>query len=96
MLYEAAFLFIMFAVCSYLLLKKDFKHNMSLYLVCYGIFRFLIEYVRDDHRGTLLGFITPSQFWSLLMVVLGVALYFIMEKILKKNAPTEESAEANE
>ena len=95
-LYEAAFLFIMFAVCSYLLLKKDFKHNMSLYLVCYGIFRFLIEFVRDDHRGKLLGIVTPSQFWSLLMIGLGVGLYFVMEKILKKNAPAEESAEANE
>ncbi len=78
-LYEAAFLFIMFGVCSYLLLKKDFKYNMSLYLIAYGIFRFCIEFLRGDYRGTLLGFISPSQFWSILMIGLGVGLIFILD-----------------
>ena len=86
-LYEAAFLFLLFAVCSYLLLKKGFKHNMSLYLIAYGIFRFLIEYVRNDERGELLGFITPSQFWSVLMVGLGIGLIFIMKRIGKNFVP---------
>ncbi len=92
MLYEAAFLFIMFGICSYLLFKKNFKHNMSIYLVAYGVFRFLIEFVRDDHRGELLGFISPSQFWSILMVVLGVGVFFIVRYIDKKK-PAEEIAE---
>ena len=83
MLYEAAFLFILFAVCSYLLLKKNFKHNMSLYLVSYGVFRFFIEFLRDDHRGKLLGFITPSQFWAIVMVGLGVGVFFIVRRIGK-------------
>ena len=39
-LYEAAFLFVLFAVSVYLILKKDFKHNLSLYLIAYGVFRF--------------------------------------------------------
>ena len=95
-LYEAAFLFIMFGVCTYLLLKKDFKHNMSLYLVTYGIFRFLIEFVRNDARGELVAGISPSQFWSILMVGLGVGLYFLMEYLTKKNAPAEEQVEVNE
>ena len=52
-LYEAAFLFVMFAICLYLVIKKDFKHNLSIYLITYGIFRFFLEYLRDDHRGAL-------------------------------------------
>ena len=98
-LYEAAFLFILFAVCSYLVLKKGFKNNMSLYLIAYGIFRFLIEFVRNDERGQLLGFITPSQFWSVLMVGLGIGLVFIMKHIGKTYVPfavTKEAPEATE
>ena len=93
MLYEAAFLFIMFGICSYLLLKKNFKHNMSLYLISYGVFRFLIEFVRDDHRGKLLGFITPSQFWAILMVLLSVGVFFIVRYLDKKNTAAETAEE---
>ena len=80
-LYEAAFLFVMFAICLYLVIKKDFKHNFSIYLITYGIFRFFLEYLRDDHRGALVGSISPSQFWSLLMIVAGVAVFFIVKCI---------------
>lgn len=83
-LFEALFLFALFAICFILLMKKDFKHNMSVYLISYGVFRFLIEFVRADDRGSFLGGISPSQFWSILMVVLGVGLYFLMEYLLKK------------
>lgn len=85
-LYEATFLFVLFAICFILIWKKNFKHNMSLYLIAYGIFRFLIEYLRGDHRGELFGGISPSQFWSILMVALGIALIFLMEWALKRRA----------
>ena len=85
MLYEAIFLFFLFAVCSFLLLKWNFKHNLSVYLIAYGIFRFLIEFIRDDDRGAFIGSLTPSQFWSLLMVIFGIGLIFLMNYILKKN-----------
>ena len=88
-LYEAAFLFVLFAVSVYLILKKDFKHNMSLYLIAYGVFRFLIEYVRGDDRGELVGFVSPSQFWSILMVVAGVSIIFVMNRIFNKAAQSE-------
>ena len=88
-LYEAAFLFVLFAVSVYLILKKDFKHNLSLYLIAYGVFRFLIEYVRGDDRGALVGFVSPSQFWSIFMVVAGVAIIFVMNRILNKAAQSE-------
>ena len=94
-LYEAAFLFILFAICFYLLMKKDFKHNMSVYLICYGIFRFCIEFLRDDSRGALVGGISPSQFWSIIMVVAGVGLIFLVEWLYKKS-PQEKIQQTEE
>ena len=84
MLYEAIFLFVLFAVCVVLLLKFDFKHNLSVYLVSYGIFRFFIEYLRDDFRGGFIPGISPSQFWSLLMIVIGIVLFVFLELSIRK------------
>ena len=86
-LYEAAFLFLLFAICFILLMKKDFKHNLSVYLIAYGIFRFCIEFLRDDDRGELFAGISPSQFWSVLMVIAGVGVYFLIRWLYKKNTP---------
>ena len=97
-LYEAAFLFVLFAVTAYLVLKKDFKHNLSLYFIAYGVFRFFIEYLRDDARGELVGGITPSQFWSILMVVFGVAMIFVIGYFFKnaKNSESDVAVEASQ
>ncbi len=95
-LYEAVFLFAMFGVCSWLLLKKNFKYNMSLYLIAYGIFRFFNEFLRGDYRGTLLGFISPSQFWSILMIGLGVGLIFILNYLREHDDRASQSAEKAE
>ncbi|MBR6728154.1 MAG: prolipoprotein diacylglyceryl transferase [Clostridia bacterium] len=83
-LYESIFLFVLLAVCLFLLIKFGFRHNMSVYLIAYGIFRFIIEFWRDDERGELIGSISPSQFWSIVMVVLGIGLVFVMEYLGKK------------
>lgn len=85
-LYEAAFLFIMFGIRSYLVMKKDFKHNLSLYLIFYGIFRFLLEFIRGDDRGQFIGSITPSQFWSIVMIVAGIVVFFILKSKTNKAA----------
>ena len=91
-LYEAAFLFIMFAVCSYLVLKLKFKYNMCVYLGAYGVFRFLLEYVRGDSRGEFIAGITPSQFWSLAMILASVGVYFLLKHAYAKT-PLEELTE---
>ncbi|MBQ7924069.1 MAG: prolipoprotein diacylglyceryl transferase [Clostridia bacterium] len=88
-LYEAVFLFLLCAVVFLLVMKWKFKHGMSVYLISYGIFRFLIEYLRDDHRGGFIPGISPSQFWSILMVVLGIGLIFLVEYLWKKRRQTE-------
>ena len=95
-LYEALFLFILFGLFTFLLFKFGFRRNLELYLILYGIFRFVIEFFRADERGQLVGSISPSQFWSILMVVLGVGLWVVMTLWEKKRetveAPSEEDA----
>ena len=83
-LFEAIFLFALFAICFILLWKKKFRYNLSVYLIAYGIFRFFIEYLRADDRGSFVGGISPSQFWSILMVVSGIGLIFLMRWLFKK------------
>lgn len=95
-LYEAAFLFVMFIVTAYLVLKKNFMHNLSLYLISYGIFRFFIEYLRGDDRGALIAGVSPSQFWSLLMILAGIVLIFVMNRIIKNNKSCECEINENE
>ena len=92
MLYEAIFLFLLFAICMVLLFKFDFKHNLSVYLIGYGIFRFAVEYLRADDRGQFIGSISPSQFWSILMVVIGIALWVGLELYWKKHPKVKKDA----
>ena len=94
-LFEALFLFALFGICFFLVWKKDFKYNLSIYLIAYGIFRFVLEFVRADDRGQLLGGISPSQFWSIIMVIAGVGVYFLLNWLHKKRAAelAEQAAE---
>lgn len=92
-LFEAIFLFILFAVLHKV---KAFKNKeIQVYLIGYGVWRFLIEFIRGDDRGVLLPlfrtqyniFPTPSQLMSLLMVLLGVYLiskHVYASKVLDK------------
>ena len=79
-LFEAAFLFILFFVLNQV---KFFRHKeVEAYLVGYGIWRILIEFIRGDDRGVLLPlfstqynvFPTPSQLMSFFMILLGIYL----------------------
>ncbi len=83
-LYEAAFLFILCGICAYLVMKKNFRYNMCIYLAAYGVFRFCLEFVRGDRRGEFLFGITPSQFWSIVMVFASVGVYFLLKKAFAK------------
>ena len=83
-LFEAIFLFLISFVMIVLYFKYEYKYNMGVYLVGYGIWRFLIEFVRNDDRGAFIPGLTPSQFWSLLMVIGGIAFFFIYRYFDKK------------
>ena len=79
-LFEAIFLFVLSAAMIVLLFVVHFKYNMSLYLVSYGIWRFVIEYFRGDYRGSFIPGLSPSQFWSIIMVLLGIVIFFLYKK----------------
>ena len=80
-LYESIFLFVLSAVMIVLLFKFESKDTMAIYLVSYGIWRFIIEYFRDDYRGGFIPGLSPSQFWSIIMVLGGIVFFFIYRNI---------------
>lgn len=71
-LFESAFLFILCAVLIFLFLKKYNKGVCSYaYLFSYGIWRFSIEFLRADDRGSVL-FFSTSQIISLLIIAISL------------------------
>ena len=79
-LFESAFLFVLFILLNKV---KSFKNKATeVYLIGYGVWRILIEFIRGDDRGSLFGFITteynifptPSQYISLGMIILGAII----------------------
>ena len=84
-LFEAIFLAALFAVVVYFVVRKRTEYAPSMYLVGYGVWRFVIEYVRDDaERGSSgISWLTPSQLTAIVLVVCGVALIFAYKYWLK-------------
>ncbi len=50
-----------------------------LFLICYGCFRFAVEFVRepDAHIGYLFGWMTRGQLLSIPMVIIGCVIFFM-------------------
>ena len=96
-LFEAAFLLLLSAYALIRFLEHK-PHNMSVYLIGYGIWRFFIEYLRGDDRGeTLLSFLSPSQLTAIVLSVVGVLLIVLhryidrMEQVGLSKTGNEES-----
>ena len=49
---------------------------MPIYLISYGVFRFLIEFIRGDERGGTILSMSPAQFISIAVVMIGIILIF--------------------
>ena len=89
-LFEAGFLFILFFLLNGLEMFKN--KQIEIYLIAYGTWRFLIEFIRGDDRGEFVSWFeteynvypTPAQFLSFLMVLTGLYLYYRWN-IKKKN-----------
>ncbi|MDC0559145.1 prolipoprotein diacylglyceryl transferase [Candidatus Izimaplasma bacterium] len=79
-LFEAFFLFVLFGLMNKVELFKNNK--IETYMFGYGVWRIMLEFIRGDNRGVFLPLFetaynvypTPSQFMSLLMILIGVAL----------------------
>ncbi len=81
-LFECLFLVLLTAVMVVLLFKFKFKYNLAVYAIAYGVWRFVIEFVRKDHRGSFIPGITPSQLWSIVIVLLGIGYFFLYKYFL--------------
>ena len=84
-LFEAISLFLLFGLLYYLAFYKRTKHTLSVYLIGYGVWRFLIEFIRGDDRGAYMLGLSPSQWFSIVAVAIGIGLiiYFNIVKIKK-------------
>ncbi len=84
-LFESGFEFLLFLVLWQLLRHDKLKGRLlMLYLVLYGIFRFIIEYFRgDDYRGFIFG-LSTSQFISI-FVVIGAGAYFAFKTMRREH-----------
>ncbi len=79
-LWEAIFLFLLFGVCSFLLLKYKYRLTLPLYTFTYGIFRFINEFFRGDSRGSFIPGLSPTQFWCILIVIGSVPMYILLKR----------------
>lgn len=92
-LFEMIFLFALAAVMALLYYRNKFNYNFSVYMIAYGIWRFVLEFFRDDHRGQFLGTaLTPSQIWSIVLVIGGIAYIYLYRKFFAKNMKHPELA----
>ncbi len=74
-LIEAIFLFVLTAALLVMLMKKRLNgYCLVTYALSYSIFRFVLEFFRDDPRGALLPFISPSQALCILLFIAGAVL----------------------
>ncbi len=83
-LWEACFLFIMFGVCSYLLLRHRYRLTLPLYTFSYGIFRFIIEFFRGDARGSFIPGLSPTQFWCIFIILGSIPFFILLSRTYKK------------
>lgn len=98
-LFEAIFLLILAGIMILLLIKKNFQYNFVIYLPAYGIWRYFIEFARGDERGQIfkgVDWISPSQFWSLIMILMTIPLFFFLKYLIQSRKKELENTDINE
>ena len=74
-LFEAVFLAVLLAVMLVLLFKFDYVHvQLPLYGAAYAVFRFCIEFLRGDDRGSFIPGLSPSQMQAIVLLLVSIAL----------------------
>lgn len=73
-LIEAVFLLLLAIALALIAFRKKSTIGIPIYMVCYGAFRFAIEFYRGDERGSLIPGISPSQLWAILLFAIGAGL----------------------
>ena len=89
---EAGFLVILSGVLTAIFLKKPRRGAVTgWYMVLYAVWRFIIEFFRDDFRGSV-GALSTSQFISLFIFALGLFLLIRSRKAVNDFAVAAEPA----
>ena len=83
-LYESIFLLILSIIFTIIIFTTDFKYNMIIYLISYSIWRFFIEFLRDDPRGGFVLSMSPSQLRCILLLLLSIPLFFFFKNVIFK------------
>lgn len=81
-LFEAVFLFELFLILTYMLFRTR-GNGIAVYMLLYGFFRFVNEFLRTDDRGSFIPGLTPSQAWSVLLFAAG-AVWLAAEYFIRK------------
>jgi phosphatidylglycerol:prolipoprotein diacylglycerol transferase len=81
-LYESAFVLCLFVF----FIKFKTKNQFYIYILTYSIFRFIVEFIRADDRGTVLNqnIFSPSQIISLLTVILFTSIILTNKNFQKQ------------
>ena len=82
-LFEGIILYIILSISSgYYFKRNKFGINTSFFLIFYGLFRFLLEFLRepDEHLGLYFDFFSMGQFLSIPMIFFGMIIYFNNKK----------------
>ena len=92
-LFEAIFLLILFAFL-FVNAYKGGRYNLPFYMAGYGAWRFVIEYLRADDRGSIgTDLLSPSQLTAILMILGSVGVFFLektyTDKVEKRRAEAE-------
>lgn len=82
-LFEAVFELLLFASMM-IFYQKLRKHFLKIYCFGYGVFRFAVEFLRGDNRGSTGFALSPSQLMSILLIVIGVLLILYEKQIIFK------------
>lgn len=84
-LFESCFLFILSGILFFLAYKKNFKYNFCIYLMGYGVFRFMLEFIRGDERGAFFLGLSPSQWFSIIAFISAIVLFIYLKFKNQKN-----------
>ncbi len=77
-LFESTFLIMLFFLLYFY--KKTWNCRVEIYLMAYGLFRFLIEFLRGDNRGSYFLYLSPSQWASILFMCSGMIIVLVKYK----------------
>ncbi len=94
-LFESAGNILMCLILLFLLRKRKYAGTIGgVYLILYGVMRFLIEFMRGDHTDSILG-LTPSQFIAVAIAIPGgIIVYLAARKLGRKQEKKQEEGES--